>query len=194
MAGVSIEETGRRAVGPVMLVSNHVSWLDMIAIQCLCPTRFIAKSEVRAWPVIGAIASRLGTIYIDRQSSRSAAAAVGSVAAHLRAGEIVVLFPEGTTTDGTGVQPFRGSLLQAPIDAQARVQPVALIYRESDTGLICRRASYTGSDGLLESIWRTVSARVTVRIAFGPALDTDGQNRRSLALSLHSQVEELRAS
>ena len=192
IAGVTVQETGPRPPRSVMLVSNHVSWLDMIAIQSLCESRFVAKSEVRSWPVIGSMASRLGTVYIDRGSSRSASRVVGQVAALLRAGEVIVIFPEGTTTDGSKVQPFRGSLLQAPIDARASVQPVALTYRETGSGLPCARASYSGEDGLLESIWRTVSRQVTVRLAFGPIQVAHGQDRRSLALALHSTVDALR--
>lgn len=108
MAGVTVEATGDRADEPVMLVSNHVSWLDMIAIQSLRHSRFVAKSDVRAWPLIGSIATRLGAVYIDRGSARSAAKVTAELAALLTAGDAVVIFPEGTTTttDGSTLQPF----------------------------------------------------------------------------------------
>lgn len=191
MASVCVEATGPGPARPGMLVANHVSWLDMIALQSLCETRFVAKAEVRRWPLIGAIASRLGTVYVDRRSARSATNVARQLTALLKAGECVVLFPEGTTSDGSTVQPFQGSLLQAPIDARASVQPVAITYIEPDTGLRCRRASYCGDDGLLDSIWRTVSAPVTVRLAFGDPLPAAGQPRRALAVSLHSRVATL---
>lgn len=194
MAGVTVEATGRPAAGPVMLVSNHVSWLDMVVIQSLRHSRFVAKSEVRTWPVIGAIATRLGTIYIDRRSARSAARVAGELAALLGAGEIVVIFPEGTTTDGSTLRPFQGGLLQAAINARASVQPAALKYLEHDTGMLCRRASYCGEDGLFESIWRTVSSPLTVRVAFGAPSCAGGQQRRGLAIALHSEVAALRVS
>lgn len=194
LAGVTLEATGQAAPGPVMLVSNHVSWLDMIAIQALCSCRFVAKSEVRKWPLIGSIATRLGTIYIERHNSRSAAKVTGEIASLLHAGETIVIFPEGTTTDGSTLQPFRASLLQAAIMARTSVQPAALSYVEGGTGLPCRRASYSGSDGLTESIWRTISSPVTVRVSFGATTRAEGQQRRCLAVSLRAGVEALRAS
>lgn len=191
ICGVEVRTSGAPH-GAVLLVSNHVSWLDMVAIQLLGPARFVAKREVRGWPVIGAIADRLGTVYVDRRSPRDAAVAAKQVAALLRAGETVVLFPEGTTTDGSTLREFHASLLQAPIDAGAKVQPVALTYREPVNGLPCVRAAYCGGDGLVESIWRTLSGRVQVRVAFGRVMHVRGQHRRTLAATLHSEVDALR--
>jgi 1-acyl-sn-glycerol-3-phosphate acyltransferase len=194
IAGVTLVREGRpAAAGAALLVANHVSWLDMAAIRFLRSARFVAKSEVRQWPLLGGIASRCGTVYVDRNSGRSAAAVTRQIAGVLDAGDAVVLFPEGTTTDGTHVMPFQSALLQGAIEAGARVQPIALRYAEPGNGAICRRAAYAGDDSLAASIWRTVSRPLVLRIVFGDSIDATGYRRRALAAQLHDSVQGMLA-
>ena len=177
--------------GALMLVANHVSWLDMVVLQSVRPCSFVAKSEVRAWPLIGTVATRCGTVYLERAHARSAAGVAMAITALLRMGRVLTLFPEGTTTDGTSVQPFHGGLLQGAIDAGAAVQPVGLRYLEAGTGLLCRRVSYTGGDTLLGSMWRTLSQETTVCVSFGSPVPATSRKRRELASELHVMVVAL---
>ncbi|MFB0492417.1 1-acyl-sn-glycerol-3-phosphate acyltransferase [Methylobacterium sp. OAE515] len=119
-----------------LVLANHVSWLDIVAIGSLRPLSFVAKSEIAGWPVISALAALQRTIYIDRQR-RGATAAVSTAIGHrLAEGELVVLFAEGTTGDGTRLLPFRSSLVgaaRAALQAEAgrgrvRLQPLAITY------------------------------------------------------------------
>ena len=186
-------ESAAHLEGSGMLVANHISWLDMVVLQTLAPTRFIAKSEVRSWPIIGAIATRCGTVFVQRTRVRSTAEVSSCVASLLRQGLRVTVFPEGTTSDGEEVQKFHASLLQAPIDAGAWVQPVGLGYFDAGTGALCKRVAYVGDDTLTCSIWRTLRQRTVVCVRFGHPLDAQWWERRQLASELHRAVVSLRA-
>lgn len=193
IARLQVEPHGAApAPGPVMLVANHVSWLDMIVLQSLRPTRFVAKSEVRHWPLIGTIATRCGTIYVQRALVRGTAVVAGRIGDVLVAGGVVTLFPEGTTTDGTHVKRFQPSLLQAAVDAAASVQPIGISYFEAASGAACPRVAYVGDDTLAASIWRTLRQQTRVQVRFGEAISADCRHRRELASELQSVVESLR--
>lgn len=194
IARVTVIRSGKfQGEAAALLVSNHVSWLDVVVIRSLRPTRFVAKSEIRAWPVIGAIATRCGTLFVDRQRKAGTLGVAQSIAAALGAAQSVALFPEGTTTDGTSVLPFHPGLLQGAISAGVAVQPIALKFTDSATGCACRRTAYCGQDTLLGSAWRTLGRPVTVRAAFGTAVPGGGTNRRGLAARLHGDVQQLLA-
>ncbi len=116
--------------GAMLILSNHVSWLDIIVLGALVPVSFVAKSEVAGWPGAGLLARLQRTLFVDRNSRRAAALTAAEMAARLAAGDAVVLFAEGTTSDGNRVLPFRSSLVGAVTgsDADVPVQPVAIVY------------------------------------------------------------------
>ena len=120
--------------GPVLLVANHISWLDILVIHAAVYCRFVAKSEVRHWPLIGTLATGAGTLYIERDSRRDALRVVHHMADSLKAGDVLAVFPEGTTSDGVSLLPFHGNLVQAAISTQAPVQPVALKFTDAASG------------------------------------------------------------
>jgi len=136
---------------PVMMVANHISWLDMYVINALCVSRFVAKSEVASAPVFGTIARQLGAIFIRRGSLRDALRVKGEAAAALRCGDVVGLFPEGTTSDGTHLRFFYPALFQAAIEAGATVQPIAIRYHHDD-GRPNTAPAYTDDINLVQSI------------------------------------------
>ena len=114
LIGVRIREVGRRSTAtPALILSNHVSWLDICVIAALAPVVFIAKSEVAGWPVFGWLARLQRTIFINRQARHQTGAATREIAARLLGGDAVVLFAEGTSSDGIRVLPFRSSLVGA---------------------------------------------------------------------------------
>ena len=107
---------------------NHISWFDIPALASQKPLHFLSKSEIKSWPLIGWLAEHAGTLYIERGASGAAQKSLNEITACLKQGYSVVIFPEGTTTDGRTLKKFHGRLLQAAIDAQVRIQPVALRY------------------------------------------------------------------
>lgn len=180
--GVYIETRGAPPPpGAAMLVANHVSWLDIFVLNTHCPARFVAKSEVRAWPLIGWLCERAGTLFIRRARRHHTAHINAVIAAALSRGETFAVFPEGTTTAGDRVLPFHGSLLEPAIAAGVTVYPAALRYVRAD-GSLCGEADYAGERSLLESLWLIVSQPgITARLVFLPGLPAAGSDRRTLA-------------
>jgi 1-acyl-sn-glycerol-3-phosphate acyltransferase len=186
--GVPPESGGR----PRLVVSNHVSWLDIQAIHAVWQVRFVAKSEVRRWPVIGWLSARSGTLFIERGSGRHAARINQSIHGAFVDGDDVGVFPEGTTTEGDRVERFHASLLQPAVDEQALVCPVALQYLDAQ-GHRCVAASYVGDDSLLHSIVSILrQRRIVAELHFLAPVETRGRSRRELAaLARQAIVERL---
>jgi 1-acyl-sn-glycerol-3-phosphate acyltransferase len=194
---VKLQVTGKAPVaGPLLLVANHVSWLDITALHAACFCRFVAKAEVRRWPVIGFLAARAGTLFIARDSRRDALRVVHHMAQSLQSGDVLAIFPEGTTSDGGKLLPFHANLIQAAISAEAPVQALAISFIDPGTGQASRAPLYIGDDSLLGSVWRTLCtpAGVTVVINFGEPQMASGRNRRSFAADLRANVDGLRQS
>ena len=169
------------ASAPLLIVANHVSWLDSYAVHSVSAARFVAKSEVQAWPIIGAIAAGFGTIFLKRGCYRAAARTVGTVATALCAGQPAAVFPEGTTSDAGGLLPFYPAMFQAAVLSGARVQPVAIRYRDAQ-GAPTTAAAFVGETTLLASLCRLVrEPRLTVELIFCAPLDPAGRTRRELA-------------
>lgn len=166
---------------PVLVVANHVSWLDPYALNCLTGARFVAKSEVAGWPVVGHSARRFGSFFIERGSCRSAARVKDQMARALRSRDPVAAFPESTTTDGRRLLPFYPAMFQAAIDARAMVQPVALRYLASD-GRPTDAAAFVDDMTIADSLRRLLPQRkLVVELTFCPPLYSRGRSRRELA-------------
>lgn len=176
--------------GAVLLIANHISWLDIMAINAVRPVRFVSKSEVRDWPVLGWLVTIAGTLYIERANRRDALRVVHVMADALKQGDALAVFPEGTTTDGANLLPFHGNLLQAAISTATPIQPVALRY--SDATHACSPAvAYIGDISLMQSLWMVVSAeRLRVHVHVMSPQATQHADRRALAAHLHTQILE----
>ena len=180
--------------GPLLLVANHISWLDILVMHAARHCRFVAKADVKHWPLIGTLATGGGTLYIERESRRDAMRVVHHMAEALRAGEILAVFPEGTTSDGRELLPFHANLIQAAISAHAPVQPVALSFIDAATGAPSFAASYIGDETLVGSLWRTLTAPpMAAVVAFGEPQLPGSRDRRAWAADLRAAVGELRA-
>ena len=192
--GIALELRGDApAPGPLLLVANHISWLDILVMHAARHCRFVSKADVKRWPLIGTLATGGGTIYIERESRRDAMRVVHRMAARLAAGEILAVFPEGTTSDGVSLLPFHGNLVQAAISAGAPVQPVALRFIDAATGETSLTPCYIGDDSLVASLWRTVSGPpVTAIVTYGEPQHAQGRDRRRWAQDLRASVERLR--
>ena len=173
---------------PRLLVANHISWLDIQAIHALWPVRFVAKSEVRKWPVIGWLSARTGTLFIERGSGRHAVRMNQSIHQAFIEGDAVGVFPEGTTTMGDRVARFHASLLQPAVDEQVLVCPVALRYLDA-AGNRCLAASYVGDASLLQSIVSILrQPTIIVELHFLEPIDARGQSRRDLAVRARQAI------
>jgi len=171
-----------------LIVSNHISWLDVFVLNSVVPMRFVAKSEVRSWPVIGWLCARAQTLFIERGKMRSTARINTSMAELLLQGESLAVFPEGTTTDGAQVAHFHSSLLQPAIDAGSQVHPIAIRY-QTPHGERSQDASYIDDVSLGQSIWRILcSPQLQVRLLLTPALSVRGVERRELAAQARQQI------
>lgn len=139
----------------VMLVANHVSWIDIFILNSCRTTAFVAKKEIESWPIVGRLVAQAGTIFVDR-SSRSAMRGVNKELDERYAkGMCTGLFPEGTTSDGFSVMSFFGGLLDAPLKAQVPIQPVAILlyYKGERSGY----PSFIGDETLVHNIWILLS-------------------------------------
>lgn len=192
--GIDLQVQGQRVLhGPLLLVANHVSWLDILVMHAAGHCRFISKSDVRHWPVLGRLASAAGTLYIERASRRDAMRVVHQMAACLQDGEVLAVFPEGTTGDGESVLPFHGNLLQAAIVVHAPVQPVGLQFVDRRSGVRSQAVCYIGEDTLLQSLWRTLRTRhLRAVLHFGVPQTDGGRDRRVWAEDLRAAIMALR--
>ncbi|MEU6218985.1 lysophospholipid acyltransferase family protein [Streptomyces sp. NPDC047022] len=182
-AGVRVRITGEAPRhGGLLMVANHISWLDIPLLAAVRPGRMLAKTEIRQWPVAGALTAASGALFIDRDRLRALPDTVARIADGLRAGSAVVVFPEGSTWCGRAQGYFRRAAFQAALDAGVPVQPVRLLYR-FDGGQASSAPAFVGSDSLLTSVWRVVSAhRLVAEVRLTPALAPDtGTDRRALA-------------
>ncbi|WBB79410.1 lysophospholipid acyltransferase family protein [Micromonospora sp. WMMD882] len=195
--GVRLVVRGRLPRRPALLVANHVSWLDVVALLALGPARMLAKREVRGWPLIGPLAAAVGTVFVDRSRPRDLPATVGRVAALLRAGRTVAVYPEGTTwcgvADARHLRPgrrFRPAMFQAAVDAGAPVTPVRISYRCAATDAETTVGAFVGDDDLWQSVRRVLGARdLVVSVVVGSALHpTPGTDRRRLARAAESAL------
>jgi len=165
----------------MLLVTNHVSWLDIFVVHAVAPSIFIAKSEIRDWPLAGFLVARVGTLFLERGRSRHAQQTNGRIARELEAGRVVAVCPEGTTSDGSELKRFHAALLQPAIDAAAMVQPLALRYVDA-RGERTTAAAYVGDTSLLESVWRIVSEpRLVAEAHFTRPIRAAHHERRALA-------------
>jgi 1-acyl-sn-glycerol-3-phosphate acyltransferase len=187
LLGVDIRMTGALAHPNVLVVANHVSWLDIFALHAVGPVRFIAKHEIARWPLIGRLVHGVGTLFIERARRRDTHRVNGEVAKALAEGDIVAVFPEGTVTDGTQLLPFKGSLLQPIVDAAGHVQPVAIRYR-THAGEHALVAAYHDTH-FLGSFWRICGERTIVaELVAIPPLAASGRHRRELAREAEEAV------
>ncbi len=194
LLGIGLELRGQPpAGGPVLLVANHISWLDILVMHAARYCRFVSKADVKHWPLIGTLATGAGTLYIERESRRDAMRVVHQMAERLQAGDVLAVFPEGTTSDGVDLLPFHANLIQAAVSAPAPVQPVALQFIDTATGQTSLAPCYIGDDTLVGSVWRSLAGDpFTAVVTYGEPQHAGGRDRRAWAADLRAQVQQLR--
>ncbi|PKM31667.1 MAG: 1-acyl-sn-glycerol-3-phosphate acyltransferase [Gammaproteobacteria bacterium HGW-Gammaproteobacteria-11] len=179
---------GQAAQGTHLLVSNHVSWLDIALIAAHAPVHFLSKAEVRHWPVIGLLAQAAGTLFIQRGAG-SGTALQGELGKALGNGHSLVIFAEGTTTLGDRVRAFHGRLLSCAIDTGTPIQPIALRYRSQ--GQPARQAAFIDDDEFSRHLLSLLgSETLQVELYFLPAQTSTDRNRNQLARETHAAVTQ----
>lgn len=174
--------------GPFLIVSNHISWMDIPLIRHLFPAQFIAKEEISLWPVIGAGAKRAGTLFISREKLSSLHATLDQVCRSFGQGESVVLFPEGTTTTGEGLLPFRSGLFQSSLRTGIPILPLALRYTTL-TGHSNSAVAYTGGESFGRSFWRTLGEpRIMARLSLCQPIFPGKKSRKELATEARQSI------
>ncbi len=186
--GVTVEGQGRSHPGPALLVSNHISWLDILAINAVHPARFVSKADVKHWPVLGWLVGCGGTLFIERERKRDALRVVHQIASALKQGDTIAMFPEGTTGDGSTLLPFHANLLQAAISTDALLQPIALRYVDDDSSP-SQAVVWVGDSTLAESLWKVATARgLRVQVTQLDPVACAGQDRRELGEAVRRDV------
>jgi 1-acyl-sn-glycerol-3-phosphate acyltransferase len=189
--GLALHAHGTPKPGAKLVVSNHVSWLDIAAIHAVIPeAHFVSKADVRQWPLVGKLVAGAGTLFIEREKKRDALRVVHQMAEALQRGETVAVFPEGTTGDGRTLLPFHANLLQAAIAARAPVQPVVLRFFDAEHA-ISPLAEFLGETTLAQSLWRFVCARgLNVEVRVLSPEGTEHADRRALAEHLREVIAQ----
>ena len=178
--GLKVLVQGAAAERPVLLLANHISWLDILVLAHCTEASFVAKAEISGWPLLGWFAEVGGTEFIRRGSHESYRRLHGRLTRRLKAGEAFIVFPEGTS--GKEVKParYRPRLLLAAVEAGVSVQPVALYYGAAPE--LLRRVAFVGDDALVSHLWRLLGEEpVLAEVCFLPPLSTAAGDARLLA-------------
>ena len=187
--GLELQVQGEFRAGGNLIVANHISWLDIMAVHAVCPrARFVSKADVQGWPLINRLVDCAQTLYLKREQRRDAMRVVHEMAQALKDGDCVAVFPEGTTGDGRTLLPFHANMLQAAIAVEAPIQPVALRYAD-DFGSISAAVEFLGETTLAQSLWmiaRGQGLRVSVTVLSARA--TAHADRRALATLLRQDI------
>jgi len=170
---------GGASQGSLLLI-NHTSWLDVFAIAAVVPARFVSKAEIRRWPVFGSLAVVIGTLFVERGRRHAVMRTNQAVAERLRSGQLIGVFPEGTTTDGSRLLPFHANLVQPAIELNAPLRPVGVRFTQG--GEFSRAAMFVGQMNLMQSLWRVVTApHLGVELHWLPAIEPPPSNRHQAA-------------
>lgn len=195
LLGVRVRVYGAPLGGRALFVANHVSWLDIMVIAAVCPTHFLAKAEVGAWPLFGWLCRCVGTAFIRRGETGGAQAAASELVWRLqrRDGRVLV-FPEGTSTDGCSVRRFYPRLFQAAEYARCPVQALAVRYPLADGTGTHPAVPFVGDDELLSHLWRLLGERGPVaEVHCLPPLAGE-TGRDALARQTHAQIAAVLAA
>ena len=183
-----IRVTGTRPEQPMLWLANHLSWTDIPLLGMLLPMTFLAKSEVRQWPLLGWLAAEAGTQFIQRGRGDSNALSQ-LLGAELLQGRHVLIFPEGTTTDGTALRAFHSRLLGCAIETGTPIQPVAIRYRRDEQADPI--APFIGDDDLLSHLFRLLAADTAiVEIQLLKPIASGAMDRNRLGRTCHTAIAE----
>jgi 1-acyl-sn-glycerol-3-phosphate acyltransferase len=180
--------------GHVLIVANHISWLDIFVLNSLQPARFIAKAELKRWPIVGRLTRNVGTLFIERERRRDTHTVNRHTVDALSRGDLVAVFPEGTTSDGTRLLKFHSSLFQPIVDARGIVQPIAIRYR-TPADEYSDAPAFVGDLTMIGSFWRLTGERSLIaELNVLPPLPASDRNRRELSNAAAAAIQTVLAS
>jgi len=181
--GLRATISGPQPSGTFLLVTNHVSYVDILLLASCVDVAFVAKADIRQWPAFGGVAAAVGTIFIDRESRRDAARVAAQIEERLRSGLSVALFPESTSTDGLSVLPFKSTLLEAAARSELPVHHAVIFYEQHEV-------AWGGPDPLLPHVRRVFQLpRIDARVQFGGSVQS--RDRKALARELEREVRRV---
>ena len=183
--GVRIRQHGTLLPTSGLIVSNHISWLDIIVLGALGPFGFVSKYEVVEWPVVGYLASQTGTLFLRRGDRDSTRLIASDMTSRLRSGDYLVFFPEGTSTSGADVLRFHASLFQPALNAAVAVQAAGIAYRDAAHIVV----PFVGDDEFLPHLWQVMALpHITVDVFFCEPVTTGQTDRKALSELTHRQI------
>ena len=186
IVGLQIRCYGHITTTPTLLIANHISWLDILALLATFPVIFVAKQEIAKWPILGRLTRQVGTLFIQRGQFQTAAT-VNKMSQALLNHQSVLFFPEGTSTEGISVKRFYARLFQAAIQTGVSVQPIALRYPQGEG--INPVVPYVGEDIFINHMWRVLGEKkFTVELWCCPAIPVGDKGRRELADYAQQQI------
>ncbi|WP_281645647.1 lysophospholipid acyltransferase family protein [Parendozoicomonas sp. Alg238-R29] len=186
--GLKIHRKGGPWTGPVLMACNHISWMDIPILATSVPFHFLAKSEIRKWPIIGWLAAVTGTLFIRRGSGDSWSI-TRQLSNYLSQGNSILFFPEGTTSDGSKVLPFHSRLFESAITSDVVIQPITLAYCEA--GLSHSKAPFIGNDSLVPHIWRILGEKqIHVHLQYHPPVKARDLKAKELALNTQETISK----
>lgn len=188
IVGGRVTAYGEPVAGGSLLASNHVSWLDIPLLGGQTEITFLSKSEVKDWPVLGWLADKAGTLFIERGKRDGAKGASEKIAEHLQQQERVLMFPEGTTTNNIQLLPFHARLFAAAVTAQVSIQPVAIHYKTTE-GKTHPLVPYLNPQTMMQNLWSILGERqILIELHFLPPIDSQACARKELASYSEQQV------
>ena len=177
-------------VSPALIICNHISWLDIFVINSVHACRFVAKSDIRDWPLIGWLCDKSGTIFIARGKQRDVRRIYAGLVQSIHNGERVAFFPEGTTSAQGTVLPFHANLFEAAIEAQVPVQAYAIRYRDA-AGNYHPAADFIGEMSFAESVLMILRhPAMHAELIRLPAVSSAGAHRRELAVTMRTKIAQ----
>ena len=187
IVNLHISKDGELSERRVLLVGNHVSWLDIIVIGQYLPACFVAKSDISSWPVIGYLAKQGGTIFIHRGNKQHIRTTAEKMVWLLKQNSNIIAFPEGTTTQGDQVLHFHSSLFQPALLTRSAIQPVVLQY----IGAAKEHAPFVGDDAFVPHLIKMLSMdKIEVRLSFLPVINSAGKSRHSVSHETRGMIWE----
>lgn len=189
ICGVRVSQHGA-PLAHALVAANHVSWLDIFVINSLAPSHFVAKAEIRAWPAMGWLAAKAGTVFIARGSRRDLRHTFKGIVEELRQGQRVAFFPEGTTAAQGALLPFHANLFEAGIDAEVALQPLALAYLD-DGGHAHAGVDFTGEISFATSMMTILAGPpVHACVTWLAPLAAEGAHRRELSVATAAAIDD----
>ncbi len=190
ICGLKVYVHGQKPESPVLLVANHVSWLDIPIIHSLMLAGFVAKNEIKYWPILGWITMVGDTLFLKRGSAESRKGVINQIKKRLNDNRSVAVFPEGTVTDGSYLRTFHRQLIHAAIETQTPIQPVAIKFLNAD-GTRNDQVGFLNNEFFLTHVWRVLSLpNSTVEIHCGALVNDFDLGARTVTLQARAYIEQ----